>query len=243
MSKLEELAEAIVFAHDSDQARIESETPETRELEQIAALATSAFNRAAEAPTTLSAKLAADALAFCAEHKAPADTQEPPGFTTPRPGSTGKILSFVLGAAAASLLLWFTVLSPYEQTLSEMRAEAIANQVALQQQWKPGPSPMRGDVTGDVVWRQNQQDGWLTFRNLPVLPADKAYQLWIVDGEREGAPVDGGVFTIARADDETIVPIQARLPIGKPAAFVITVENKDGVVVSKQEHVVAIAAL
>ena len=45
MSKLEELAEAIVFAHDSDQARIEAETPETRELEQIAALATGAFNR------------------------------------------------------------------------------------------------------------------------------------------------------------------------------------------------------
>jgi hypothetical protein len=241
MSKLEELAEAIVFAHEPDQTNA-AETTESRDLERIAALAAGAFSHAAPAPSSLASKLAADALAFCAAQKAPAP-QEPPGFTTPRPGQGGRILSFVLGAAAASMLLWFTVLSPYEETLSEMRAEALANQVAMQQQWKPGPSPLRGDVTGDVVWRQNEQDGWLTFRNLPVLPADKAYQLWIVDGERDGAPVDGGVFTIASEDRETIVPIQARLPIGKPAAFVITVEDRNGVVVSKQEHVVAIAAL
>jgi len=242
MSKLDELAEAIVFAHDQEQAHREASTPEERELERTAALAASALTGASAPPQDLASKLAADALAFCAEQQAPTN-DEPPGFTTPRPGSTGKLLSFVLGAAAASMLLWFTVMSPYERTLSEMRAEALANQVALQQQWQPGPSPRRGEVTGDVVWRQEQQDGWLTFRNLPVLPADQAYQLWIVDGNREGAPVDGGVFTIASKDGETIVPIQARLPIGKPAAFVITIEGKDGVVVSKQEHVVAIAAL
>lgn len=242
MSKLDELAEAIVFAHDTEQARAETQAADARELERVAALVASAFNGAAPPPSTLSSKLAADALSFCAEKQEPSQ-DEPPGFTTPRPNSAGKILSFVLGAAAASLVLWFSVLSPYERTLEEMRAEAIANQVALQQQWKPGPSPLRGEVTGDVVWRQDQQDGWLTFRNLPELPANKAYQLWIVDGERDGAPVDGGVFTIAEADRDTIVPIQARLPIGKPAAFVITVEDKHGVVVSKQEHVVAIASL
>ena len=78
---------------------------------------------------------------------------------------------------------------------------------------------------------------------MPALPEDQAYQLWIVDGERDGAPVDGGVFTIDAADQETLVTIRPALPIGKPTAFVVTVEGRQGAVVSKQEHVVAIASL
>jgi len=39
------------------------------------------------------------------------------------------------------------------------------------------------------------------------------------------------------------VPVQAKLPIGRAAAFVVTLEGKDGAVVSKQEHVVAVARL
>ena len=42
--------------------------------------------------------------------------------------------------------------------------------------------------------------------------------------------------------DESLLTGES-LPVRKPAAFVVTVEDKDGVVVSKQEHVVAIAGL
>ena len=93
-----------------------------------------------------------------------------------------------------------------------------------------------------MVWNDQQQRGVLRLRGLPEAPAGRQFQLWIVDREREGAPVDGGLFDVA-ATGESLVPVQARLHIGKAAAFVITVERRGGVVVSKQEDVVAIAGL
>jgi hypothetical protein len=109
--------------------------------------------------------------------------------------------------------------------------------------WKSGPSPFAGTVRGDVVWSQDRQVGYLRFTGLPPLAPGHRFQLWVVDGERTGAPVDGGLFSIADATAETVVPVHTTLPIGKPAAFVVTVEDARGVVVSGQEHVVAIAGL
>ena len=264
MSNLEELAEAIAFAHESHTPAPESfaaHSVQGHELERIAALAAAASSAPHTPPASLASRLAADALVFCATVDCadrelatgphPQPVLDTPGFTTPvlttartGSGTTNNLLSFVVGALAAGLIVWLALSDSHERSLAELRAQALAQNPSIQrQEWQPGPSPRRGDVTGDVVWNQQEQDGWLTFRNLPALPADQAYQLWIVDGERVGDPVDGGLFTIASTKDTTIVPIQARLPIGKPAAFVITIENNRGVVVSKQEHVVAIASL
>lgn len=277
MSNLEQLAEAIAFAHEPDAVSphaaatesLETQSPQfqalSHELERIAALAAAASSPPDAPPASLASRLAADGLAFCATASAPTasastastptatdgvagDTaaQPKPGFTTPKAGSGtgGNLLSFVVGALAAGLIVWLALSDSHERSIAELRAQALAQNPSIQrQEWQPGPSPRRGGVTGDVVWNQQEQDGWLTFRNLPALPADQAYQLWIVDGERQGDPVDGGLFTIASTEDTTVVPIQARLQIGKPAAFVITIEDKRGVVVSKQEHVVAIASL
>jgi hypothetical protein len=272
---LETTAEAIVFAHEPDAPGLPPALPELQDLppreltalERTAALAAAAL---AVAPVTvggaidvpppnLQQRLAAAGLAFCAEQRQ-RFSAHPPGFTTTLPARRPFALlsSFVLGAAAAGLLVWFGVVRPQasslqrqtaslqqsEQSLRELRSQVLASEKnALRIDWKPGTSPLTGSVVGDVVWSPTRQDGWLTFRGLPKLDPDHAYQLWIVDRRREGAPVDGGVFTIDDPTHETLVPIHAKLPIGSPAAFVITVEDKNGVVVSKQEHVVAIAGL
>ena len=69
-------------------------------------------------------------------------------------------------------------------------------------------------VTGDVVWSQSKQQGYLRLANMPVNdPARVQYQLWIVDPERDSKhPVDGGVFNVS-STGEVIIPIQAKLPI------------------------------
>ena len=72
-------------------------------------------------------------------------------------------------------------------------------------------------------------------------PATSQYQLWIVDPARDELPVDGGVFDIPASADPVVIPIDAKLPVKAPAAFVITREKPGGVVRSKQEIVVAIA--
>lgn len=97
-------------------------------------------------------------------------------------------------------------------------------------------------VTGDVVWSQSQQKGYMRFRGLAVNDKSKeTYQLWIFDeNQPQTTPVDGGVFDID-ANGEIVVPIDAKIRVGKAIAFAVTVEKPGGVVVSKREKIAAIA--
>lgn len=99
---------------------------------------------------------------------------------------------------------------------------------------------------GDVVWHAGLQRGYMRIRGLaPNDPTKEQYQLWIFDTERgDTFPVDGGVFDVkADARGEVVVPIQAKLAVGKAKLFAITVERPGGVVVSKRERIVLTAAV
>ncbi|MCC7063275.1 MAG: anti-sigma factor [Planctomycetes bacterium] len=262
--RLEALAEAVAFAHASDIPGSEVElaakpTTEQLALERTAALAMVALAPTVQMPKALQDRLAAAGLAFCAEQRRRRMAAVPPAVTPPAvtpigstaayelsgPRSSRSVVGTLLISLAAGVALWFVLRGePMVPSAADQRASLLAiDPKAVHVPWKPGPSPKSGTVSGEVVWSQERQEGFLTFKGLPPLDDDHRFQLWIVDGNREGAPVDGGVFGLADANAETVVPVQARLPIGKPAAFVVTVETKAGVVVSKQEHVVAIAGL
>ena len=77
------------------------------------------------------------------------------------------------------------------------------------------------------MWSDKDQVGFMSFRGLvPNDPTVSQYQLWIFDKERdENYPVDGGVFDIVDATDETIVPIQAKLLVHEASLFAVTVEK------------------
>ena len=97
-------------------------------------------------------------------------------------------------------------------------------------------------LSGEVIWNDKKQEGYMSLENLAVNdPTKTQYQLWIVDPERDELPVDGGVFDITQKDGTQIIPIRNALAITKPVAFVITLEQPGGVVKSKQEIVVALA--
>ena len=97
-------------------------------------------------------------------------------------------------------------------------------------------------LSGEVIWNDEKQEGYMSLENLAVNnPTKNQYQLWIVDPERDELPVDGGVFDITQKDGKSIIPIRNALVINKPVAFVITLEQPGGVVKSKQEIVVALA--
>lgn len=237
--RLEELAELVVFAHD---AGVPAFAPgaDAAALERTAALAAAALATAAPPPLRLQQRLAAQGLAFCADRRRAIGTPRPvqvlaaPLRRSPWP--------FLLLAAAAAALLWF--LRPgFAPDLGAERARLLAAQNVVRMDWKPGPSPLAGEVRGDVVWSPGEQAGFLRFQGLPPLDGTHRFQLWIVDGTRKGAPVDGGLFVIADARPDTVVPIVPKLPIGQAAAFVVTVEEWAGAVVSEQKDVVALAGL
>lgn len=81
---------------------------------------------------------------------------------------------------------------------------------------------------GDVVWSPSRQRGFLRIRGLtPNDPARRQYQVWIVDGDR-GTPVPGGVFDVAGADGDVVVPILPRGFVQGPTMFAVTVESPGG---------------
>lgn len=94
-----------------------------------------------------------------------------------------------------------------------------------------GSDARYGGVTGDVVWNDREQVGYLRLVGLPANdPAKAQYQLWIIDPDRDRHPVDGGVFDVRGG--EAIIPIQAKLAVDEPSTFAITLEQPGGVVVS-----------
>lgn len=99
-----------------------------------------------------------------------------------------------------------------------------------------------GSVSGEVVWSDDKQSGFMTFKGLDANDVSKeTYQLWIFDeSQDEATPIDGGVFDIS-SEGEVTVPIDAKLAVKNPKMFAVTVEKPGGVVVSKREKIVAIA--
>ncbi len=78
-----------------------------------------------------------------------------------------------------------------------------------------------------------------------LAPNDRSktqYQLWIFDKARDARyPVDGGVFDVPPGGD-VVVPIEAKLHVGAPVLFAVTVEKPGGVVVSERKRIVVTAA-
>jgi len=128
-------------------------------------------------------------------------------------------------------------------TPAEARAALLAEHPdTLTLPFAPGPDEAGAGVSGDVVWSPDAQKGFLRFRGLARNdPRIEQYQLWIFDAERdEQHPVDGGVFDVPEGG-EVIVPIDAKLPVGDPTLFAVTVEPPGGVVVSDRERIAALA--
>jgi hypothetical protein len=131
-----------------------------------------------------------------------------------------------------------------EATDAAAGRETLASQrFVLRRNWAPAGDPAGNGVRGDVVWDARTQTGYMRFAGLRRNdPAIEQYQLWIFDARRdERYPVDGGVFDVRGDGGEVVVPIRARLPVGSPRAFAVTIERPGGVVVSDRSRVVVIA--
>ncbi len=114
---------------------------------------------------------------------------------------------------------------------------------AMRIEWTATEDPTARNVSGEIVWSDLVQRGFMRFRGLEAnAPDEFQYQLWIFDSERdERFPVDGGVFDIPAGEEEVIVPIDARLPVRGATFFAVTVEAPGGVVVSDRSRVAVVA--
>ncbi|MBC7977410.1 MAG: anti-sigma factor [Myxococcales bacterium] len=99
--------------------------------------------------------------------------------------------------------------------------------------------PGSGAASGDVVWSNAQQRGYVRLVGLAINePASRQYQIWIFDRARDPRyPVDGGLFDVTSMG-EVIVPITPRIPVTDPVRFLVTAEKPGGTVVSDRNTVV-----
>lgn len=165
-------------------------------------------------------------------------------------------MGWAFGAVASALLVFQVFIGdrapregpvavqrrPSEASMPAQRAALLASAPdLLTVQWAVDEKKPSG-VTGDVVWSQSQQRGFMRFQGLAVNDKSReTYQLWIFDeNQSDATPVDGGVFDV-ESSGEIVIPIDAKIRVGKALAFAVTVEKPGGVVVSKREKVAALA--
>lgn len=177
----------------------------------------------------------------------------------PAPAGQGMFGKAWLGwalAGAASIALAFNVFLPGTKETPSVAVTSVESKPSITDErsnfiaattditivtWAVDEKKPSG-VTGDVVWSQSQQKGYMRFKGLAVNDkAKETYQLWIFDeNQPETTPIDGGVFDVD-ANGEVVIPIDAKIKVGKATAFAVTVEKPGGVVVSKREKIAAIA--
>ncbi len=130
-------------------------------------------------------------------------------------------------------------------TLAANRQKLLEVPGTLRLAWSPfdlpdAPAEQR-DVTGDVVWNEELEQGYLRFVGLDVNdPTVEQYQVWVIDDRGMEQKVSGGVFN-ATAQGEVIVPIDPALDIGRVALFAITVEEPGGIMVPDLRRRVVVA--
>ena len=132
--------------------------------------------------------------------------------------------------------------APAESDLTQQRDELLSTSPdVLSATWSPG-NMKDLEVTGDVVWSDSKQRGFMRFHGLPANDArTTCYQLWIFDKTQdEATPIDGGTFDV-NSNGDLIVPIHASLQAEKPQMFALTIERHGGVMVSKREKIAAVA--
>ena len=189
-------------------------------------------------PEALAEMLIARGEAEVALH-AQAKAADPMRFPPVRTGGRG-LRHPAWGWLAAAAVLAITVTAWVLWTPGDKSADYATERAQLLAQaddltradWTPPEDPGFAQVTGDVVWSDKQQQGYMRLAGMPVNdPKVKQYQFWIVDPDVDAHPVDGGVFDVTDTG-EVVIPIDAKLRVDRPTVFAITVEKPGGVVVS-----------
>lgn len=211
----------------------------------------------AEMPARLYASIEAAGIAMvaqnCADTNRRTETRRSSGAleSASKPGrrranpALPRFALWVVAAASlvAAIIAWWPADLSDPQAVFAERRESLIAAGARAASWTATDEVTAAAAAGDVVWDDGRQEGYMRIVMLSANdPQAFQYQLWIFDAERDDRyPVDGGTFDVPPESGEIIVPIRAKLPVGRAAVFAITVERPGGVVVSDRQRIALIA--
>ncbi|HQR08632.1 MAG TPA: anti-sigma factor [Gemmatales bacterium] len=197
-------------------------------------------------PAHLLSKLQSQGEAIVGENKSrkvvePVRMEQAP---TPQPalGSKKSLIQWAGWAVAAGVLIYIMLPKPGSVKSHELAYQEMKDRGVVSYPGTTGPKA-EGPVSGEIVWDDKTQTGYMKLQGLPVNdPAKSQFQLWIFDDRKftEKTPVDGGVFDVKR-NGEVIIPIKANIKVSKPSLFAITKEQPGGVMVSDRDKIVFVA--
>lgn len=154
-------------------------------------------------------------------------------------------LGWLVAAACLLLGIWLSNVAPKETDavaykFSMADVNAASDRVAAD--WVGVHAK---DVTGEVVWSDEQQQGYMVFKGLPVNdPSVEQYQLWIFDNDvAQEVPTDGGVFDIVKEGGTSTVLFKPTYPVEKGVQFAITIEQPGGVQQSDRSRLPVLATI
>lgn len=250
--------EGLSAGDERELSRVSSLDPAADLDDAAAALDLAIFTHDEPLPAHLHARLVASGQDWMRRQDAPIATIEP----SPRSSGAVTWLGWLAAAAVAGFALLSNMPKP-TPSLESQRSALLAVSDVRRADWvslpdSPLAAPSRHQydrgISGDVVWSDARDEGYMRIAGLaPNDPTQFEYQLWIFDAERpvgdlpqfrvEGLPelltqrpVDGGVFDVS-STGEAVIPIDAKLPVGKAVIFAVTVEPPGGSVVSKRDVV------
>ncbi|NGP89342.1 anti-sigma factor [Fodinibius halophilus] len=80
---------------------------------------------------------------------------------------------------------------------------------------------------GKIIWNAEKQQALLQVSNLPAVPQDKDYQLWLI---KDNKPISAGVFAVNDKKDKFFkIEEMAKATEQSANAFAVTMEPKGGV--------------
>jgi len=143
------------------------------------------------------------------------------GWAAPRRGVAFAGMALVLAVALIALA------GPIGQFAAALQNRQMAQQLAADPAAAQLPMfgrPAAPQASGTLRFRPDAKTGVLEARALPALPANQAYQLWLVnpDGTRDS----GAVFQVRNSDEW--VAVSGSKPLGQYIRFGITVEPAGG---------------
>ena len=149
------------------------------------------------------------------------------------------ILPFILVMALSSLGIY-----AYQQQKEKPQISVLAAQLEVQKQqllqqndvintnWLHTLNPLVKNVRGQLLWSSTKQKGLLEFSNLPSLPDDQKFQLWVYDLEStNNKPISATMGTAIPQErsNTLLIPFTAIKHVQKPFKFELLLkeEGKD----------------
>ncbi len=146
----------------------------------------------------------------------------------PKPVRRNRALGGLLALAAMLVVVfgvaWF--LSRNQQALSpqELYASLSAQEGAVSVALVPDPA--QEQISGTLIAAPDGSQAVIQVSNLPVLPADQTFQLWLINNQ--SSIQSGGLFQATQAEETTYIVVPLETSLQNYQAFAVSIEPAGG---------------